>query len=306
MFRWLLSGALAAVLLHVVGRGLLASAIAHAPNQPLSVVPGDDPPPPELARYAALHGVRVEVGPPRAALSAWVLEPPDGRRARGTIVVLHGVRLDKRSMMPVATLLADAGYRSVLVDLRGHGHSSGAYLTYGVVESRDGMQLLDALESRGIELGPVGLHGFSYGGATAIHWAARDPRVRAVVAVAAFSSLRDVTRDYLRRYAPAIDPAVPRDWLDGAVDLGGRLAAFDPDAAAPARAAERLGAALLVLHGVDDPQVPPYHARALAHAAAGRAEVELRLLAGETHASVLADSRGAVKTAALRWFRDKL
>ena len=34
----------------------------------------------------------------------------------------------------------------MLVDLRGHGGSSGRWLTYGVVESRDLSQLIDQLE----------------------------------------------------------------------------------------------------------------------------------------------------------------
>jgi pimeloyl-ACP methyl ester carboxylesterase len=297
--RWALFATAALFALHVAGRAALASAIAHAPNRPLSHPPAQDVAPPRVS-----ESLRVRVGPPAALLSAWVLEPTGGLAPRGTVVVLHGVRLDKRSMLPAATALADAGFRAVLVDLRGHGRSSGDHLTYGVVESRDISQLLDALEARGMVLGPVGVHGFSYGAATAIHVAADDSRVRAVVAVSAFASLRGVVRDYLRHYVPELEPAVPRFWLDGAIDLGGRMARFDPDAAAPTRAARRLRASMLVLHGARDTQVPPHHAEILAKAAQGRATT--LLLAEQTHESMLADENRAVMNAALRWFSREL
>jgi pimeloyl-ACP methyl ester carboxylesterase len=207
-------------------------------------------------------------------------------------------------MLPTATALADAGFRSILVDLRGHGRSSGEYLTYGVVEARDVSQLLDALEARGMVLGPVGVHGYSYGGAVAIHLAARDARIAATVAVSAFSSVRGVVRDYLVRYAPKLAPAVSETWLDAAVDLGGQMAEFDPDAAAPARVAPNSKSRILLVHGTLDDQVPAYHADAIERSAPGR--VKKLLLPGETHASVLADGAHVVRDAACRWFEKEL
>lgn len=281
-----------AALTGAVGTVTVAWAVAHAPNGS-SAAATRDPCPPELG---AADSATLGVGP--TALSGWVAEPASP--ARGTVVLLHGVRLDKRSMLPSARSHLDAGYRVVLLDLRGHGGSSGGYLTYGVDDAHDVSGALDALEARGVRLGPVGVHGFSYGAATALELSARDPRVRAVVAVSSFASLRSVTRDYVRWQLPALAPAVPDVWLDSAVDLGALWAGFDADAAAPAQAAARTRAAVLVVHGSDDPQVSPDNARAIAQACAGRAE--LRLLSGETHASILADAKGEVRQAATRWF----
>ncbi|MCC6897394.1 MAG: alpha/beta fold hydrolase [Polyangiaceae bacterium] len=279
-----------------LGTVTVAWAVAHAPNGS-SAAAADDPCPPELGSATS---ATLSVG--RTALSSWIAEPTGP--ARGTVVLLHGVRLDKRSMLPSALSHLNAGYRVVLLDLRGHGRSGGGYLTYGVDDARDVSAVLDGLEARGIRLGPVGVHGFSYGAATALELSARDPRVRAVVAVSSFSSLRSVTRDYVRWQLPALAPAVPDAWLDSAVDLGALWAGFDADAAAPARAAARTRAAVLIVHGSDDPQVSPDNARAIAEACAGRAE--LQVLAGETHASVLADARGEVRLAATRWFGQHL
>src|SRR5579859_1113357 len=64
---------------------------------------------------------------------------------RGTIFLLHGYGLDKEAMMPWGLLLAQAGYRVVLVDLRGNGHSTGDQIYFGGIERTDMVQCLDAL-----------------------------------------------------------------------------------------------------------------------------------------------------------------
>ena len=52
-----------------------------------------------------------------------------------------------------------AGYRAVLVDLRGHGRSTGKYLTYGVQEAQDISQVIDALEQQQLIAGEIGVLG---------------------------------------------------------------------------------------------------------------------------------------------------
>lgn len=295
VFRWCSRALAVAAISGGLGTVTLAWAVAQSPNGSSASVQAD-PCPAELAAFG-----RAEVAS-FGALSTWLVEPP--RPARGTIVLLHGVRLDKRSMVPAAETFVGAGYRAVLVDLRGHGHSGGGYLTYGKSDARDVSALLDGLEARGLALGPVGVHGFSYGAATALELAATDGRVGAVVAVSSFASLRGVVRDYVRWQLPAFAPAVPELWLDSAVDLGALWAGFDADAASPADAARRSQASLLVVHGSDDPQVPVENARSIARASAGRAR--LVLLPGETHASILADARGKVRALARDWFDEQL
>jgi pimeloyl-ACP methyl ester carboxylesterase len=285
-------------LAHAATRYGVAAAVALAPNAAIAVPAFDRAPlPPALARHR-VDDFRVEVGPPRAELSGWVVEP--SAPARGTIVLLHGIRLDRRSLTDVGTAFADAGYRVVLADLRGHGASSGRYLTYGVTEASDISQLLDALARRGAPLGCVGAFGYSYGGAVAVELAARDPRVTSVVAVAPFASLREVVGDYRRRYLPWPLRSIPDAWFQSAVDQAGELAAFDPDATSPLRAAARSSARLLLLHGTADAQIPLRHSLALSQAAAPRSK--LVPVPGATHASVLADASGVVRRSAVEWF----
>jgi alpha-beta hydrolase superfamily lysophospholipase len=65
---------------------------------------------------------QVKVGPPEASLSVSVIEPEGGiEQTKGTVLVLHGVHTRSFWMLRQVKDLAGAGYRAVLVDLRGHG-----------------------------------------------------------------------------------------------------------------------------------------------------------------------------------------
>jgi pimeloyl-ACP methyl ester carboxylesterase len=249
--------------------------------------------PPELAER---HTERFEldVGPPSARMVSWLIEPSS--TPRGTIVLLHGVRSDRRSLAAMGIAIADAGYRSVLVDLRGHGESTGQYLTYGAVEAGDVSSLLDAVGQRG-ELGCVGAYGFSYGAAVALQLSARDHRLKAVVAVAPFASLREVVLDYRERYLPYPLRLLPDLWFEEALNQASQLALFDPERSAPLHAVSRSHAHQLLIHGTADTQVPLKHSQELALAAGPGAE--LMTVNGASHENLPFET---LSRAALAWY----
>lgn len=285
--------------LHWGARKAIASALAYAPNaERTGARPGSLPLPADLKARGA-STLEVAVGPPSATLVSWVLSP-QRPVSKGTIVLLHGVRTDKRSLIGVGEALADAGYRAVLVDLRGHGESSGRFLTYGEVETRDVSALLDALEARGTQLACTGVYGFSYGASVAVELGARDRRISAVVAVAPFSTLRGVVGDYRHKYLPGLLSPVPDAWFQGAVDDAARLADFDPDRSAPLLAVARSSAHLLLIHGTKDTQVPLRHSQALLAAARGNAF--LLTVPGADHVTMPADANGVVRRETVAWF----
>jgi len=69
-----------------------------------------------------------------------------GSPGRPAILLLHGYLQDKRSVTSWAVRFAQAGYRCALVDLRGHGASTGIHISFGAFESRDLQTVLDDLE----------------------------------------------------------------------------------------------------------------------------------------------------------------
>jgi pimeloyl-ACP methyl ester carboxylesterase len=176
----------------------------------------------------------VEVGPPVARLCYRVVEPADYHLTltstnwlehdrkefefdfhadvpgqsnvwtstpRGTVVLLHGYGLAQFSMAPWALRLAQEGWRCVLVDLRGHGRSTGKRIYFGVQETHDLSQLLDRLGQDRQLNEPMAAFGESYGAALALRWKTVEPRVRTVVAITPYAGLSNTVLNLCHEYA---------------------------------------------------------------------------------------------------------
>lgn len=228
--------------------GFFARRLAQAPNTyPFWLAPEA---PVELAfesEFLTNYPARfVDVGPPSARLHYRLVEPADyhlevsatnwlehGRphfkfsfRAavpgrtndwstapRGTVVLLHGYGVSQFTMAPWALRLAQDGWRCVLVDLRGHGKSTGRRIYFGVQEASDLSQLLDALARDGRLAPPVSAIGESYGAALALRWKAADPRIGSVVAIAPYAELSKAVLNICHEYAAWMPQACVRAGL---------------------------------------------------------------------------------------------
>jgi pimeloyl-ACP methyl ester carboxylesterase len=188
----------------------------------------------------------VEVGPPAARLCYRIVEPADyhltiistnwlrrGRKEfqfnfhaevpaksnlwtakpRGTVVLLHGYGLAQFAMAPWALRLAQEGWRCVLVDLRGHGKSTGRRIYFGVREPSDLSQLLDELAREHWLIEPVASVGESFGAALSLRWKAADPRVQMAVAIAPYASLSNALLNICHDYAGWVPKAILRAGL---------------------------------------------------------------------------------------------
>ncbi|HVT82313.1 MAG TPA: alpha/beta fold hydrolase [Phycisphaerae bacterium] len=249
-------------------------------------------------RGSTSNHLSIPVGPPSATLAAWINEP--STPARGTILLLHGFINDHSQVLPAAKALTAAGYRTVCIDLRGHGQSTGEHLTFGVDDARDLAQVTDYLQARNLCGKRVGVYGASYGAATAILFAGRDARVTAVVAVAPFSSLRAEAPYFGKHVLP-----VPGLFLSDAdyryvVNRMGRLAHFDPDDASPLAAIQETRAHVRLFHGDVDMIIPVEASRELAAAAPGR--TQLTILRGKGHLAACFDVFGELREESRGWF----
>src|SRR5262245_3999064 len=279
----------------------LGGLMVSAPNRLNPLAGARSTMPPAARRVLGIdQQIRVKVGPPEATINVSVIEPRETEVPKGTILVLHGVWDENMWLIGTAKMRARAGYRAVLVALRGHGGSTGDWLGYGVQEAEDLSQVINALRDRDLVEGPLGVWGISYGATTAIHLAGHDPRIRSVVAVAPFSNMRDVVPDYSRTILPGIGSLIPDETLQEAVTAGGQQAEFDPDLADAVAAIRRTEAPVLLLHGTEDWMVPPYHSMRL-HAAA-RDHSQLVMLPWTGHISIWFDPTSEVQTQSRQWF----
>jgi pimeloyl-ACP methyl ester carboxylesterase len=238
------------------------------------------------------------VGPPNASLAFWVLEPRPP--VRGTILALHGFITDHSQVAPAGRALQAAGYRVVLVDLRGHGKSLADHITYGVQDAKDLSQLTDYLQRRRLAGRSIGVFGTSYGAASAILFAGQDSRVKAVVAVAPFSTLREEAPYFGQHLMPLPGLFMSADDYITVVNRMGAEAGFDPDACSPLAAIAKTKAQVLLFHGTADLVVPSHASEELAAAAPGHSQ--LTLLPGKGHLALCLDWFGELRPQTQAWF----
>ena len=205
---------------------------------------------------------------------------PFSTHPRGTVVLLHGYGLDQDTMLPWALFLAQSGWNCVLVDLRGHGESSGERIYFGIREASDLTALISELMRREQVAAPINVVGVSYGAAVALRWATVDPRVNGVVVITPYSRLNDAIeglRSNFANWLPAgliqraarkipglvgvsFDGLDPQEWLqDNKIDALFVAAGDDP--VAPIKSVEalaiRAGAhPVITLPGISHEQAP--------------------------------------------------
>ena len=280
----------------------LGWAIAWAPNHGHALKPAEDPDTGMRSGFG-LRSLRVTTDP-GISMSILILDPAEGAVPRGTVFAVHGIRDRKESQLGLGRRLASYGYRVILPDLRGHGQSSGEWLSYGVKDRRDLSRVLDTLAGYGFVAGPVGAVGHSYGASTILQWAGMDSRVRAVVAVAPFADLRSVVPDYIHRYLNGLYWLIPASTVSSGIEEAGRLGGFDPDEASPLRSIPRVQGAVLLIHGAADRHIPESHSFRLQQAALPGSKLIIVRHAG--HYSINSKFGEVVRTEVREWFRKHL
>ena len=204
------------------------------------------------------------------------------REPRAGVVVVHGAGSAKERHFDFARQALARGMAALAFDARGHGASAGAF---GPGAIDDVLAMCDLMRDRAPH---VALRGSSLGGFCAIHAAARDPRVAAVVAVC--PAPESVLLSGLR--------AGRLSDMRLAAGVEGWLASHDLSEAAAALAPRT---ALLLVHAEGDEQVP-YASSEELYRAAGEPK-RLMLLPGGHHRSlqhdpeVQAESLGFVERA---------
>jgi dienelactone hydrolase len=109
-------------------------------------------------------------------LHGWYI--PSANRA--AIIVAHGLGGNRLGVLPIGEFLAKHGYGVLLIDLRAHGESDGTRYDYGW---RDILAAADFLTAQpDVDPERIGAFGSSLGGVMVVEGAARDQRIKAVIA----------------------------------------------------------------------------------------------------------------------------
>jgi dipeptidyl aminopeptidase/acylaminoacyl peptidase len=253
----------AAATLLLVGYTAVAGTAAQRFTSARRKAPVDDSPWARGVRFPARDGL--------ASIAAWYLPADPALNApRGAVVFVHGkdaCRGDelKGSTFELARELNGAGFAVLMIDLRGHGQSSRARLTYGERERFDVLGAVDWLRAQGHAR--IGVLGASMGAASTLLAAADEPAIAAVVADSAFADFGQMIQRQFSRLS-----RLPGFVLPGTLAICRMLTGVSLQRVRPLEAATRLaGRPCLLIHSAGDRFIPCADAEQLA--AVTRAEL---------------------------------
>lgn len=122
------------------------------------------------------------------------------------VLLMHGIRSDRRSMIDRARFLRNAGYASLLFDFQAHGESRGQYLTFGFLESKNARSAVSFLRSR-FHCKRIGVIGQSLGGAAAL-LGDKSLEVEAIILESVYSAIDTAISNRLRIKLGVVGPSL--------------------------------------------------------------------------------------------------
>ncbi len=197
----------------------------------------------------------VTIPGPAGSLPGWFVPARDGAPGPA-IILIHGWSSNRSRMLPNAEFLNAAGFHTLLFDVRGHGDNPPDPLPVTGAEFGEDAAAAAAHALSLPNVTAVGLLGHSMGGVGACLAAASEPRVGALVSVAAPADPRLLVRETFRMARLHIPAPIahPLAWLTARVYVrprGHRLAETSAR-----RAVARYSGPVLIIHGDEDEILP--------------------------------------------------
>ena len=166
--------------------------LSHSTNRKIGDLPSD------------LQGRSVEF--PSASgstIHGWWLA---GQPGRGAIILMHGVRDSRLSLLDRARFLSAAGYAVLLFDFQAHGESIGEQITFGYLESRDAQAAVKFVREN-LPQEKIGVIGISLGGAATL---LAEPKleVNAIVLELVYPTIKQAIQNRLHHYLSFVGDAL--------------------------------------------------------------------------------------------------
>lgn len=259
---------LAALLLAVL---VLAWVLAGWLSQPYRPAMGAAP--------QELGAIAVEIPTLQGVVRGWYAP---GIPGQGAVLLLHGVRADRRAMLPRALALHARGYAVLLIDLPAHSQSDGEMLSFGPREGLGVARALAWLQAQQ-PAEKVAVIAASLGGAALLVADLVQPP-DALVLEAVFPSMEAAVDNRVRAMlgplAPLARIATPLLLWQMPLRLG-----LDPYQLRPLDRLAAWNRPVMVLGGTEDRHTPPAETRQMAEAAsqAQQSAQPLWLVPGAAH-----------------------
>lgn len=166
-------------------------------------------------------------------LSSWYIPT---KNPKAVVIFVHGYATDnggKSEMLAESQFIHEAGYSTLLIDLRSFGNSEGNKISLGTKEWQDVAAAYDFAKSLPENKNKkIGLLGDSMGAATVIINAGKTGKADFVIAQVPFSSYKTLLQQQIRRekYPSLLVPVIlPFLRLAAGLDLGLNYESYSPD-----------------------------------------------------------------------------
>jgi len=234
-------------------------------------------------------------------LKGWYLPTQNSPQAP-TIIIAHGLGASKSDFIDLAETFINNNFNVLMFDFRAHGDSSGRATSLGLKEQQDITAAVDYIYTRTASTNKkIGLYGFSLGGAAGILTAARDTRIRAIVADTPFSSLKNISADIIKRtYHLPSGLFIPIANLFYRISFGDWM-----DRVSPLTAIKKISPRPVFLISSNiDAMTPVYHAERLLNAAA--APKKLWVIQGAYHGGTISSAGEEYTSKLIKYFNKYL
>jgi len=234
-----------------------------------------------------------------ATLHGWFMRPQEAND--DTVILLHGVSDNRLGMYGYGKWLLENHYSILLPDSRHHGNSGGL-ATYGVKEADDVHKWVDWIETNE-HPGCVYGMGESMGAAELLQSLAQETRFCAIVAESPFATFREVA--YARFGRPFhTGPWLGRTFFRPTIDAGFLYVRIryhvDMEAASPEETVTRSNTPVLLIHGLADRNIPPYHSDLIQRR--NPASIEVWKVPGAVHTGAYKAAPEEFDRRVLAWF----
>lgn len=230
-----------------------------------------------------------------ATINGWFIR---GKERAGAVILMHGVRANRLSMLDRARFLSHAGFSVLLFDFQAHGESSGDYITFGYLESRDAQAAVEFLRTnaQGEKIGVIGI---SMGGAATL-LASPSLDVNAIVLEMVYPTINQAVSNRLTmrlgQCAGMLTPLLT--W-----QLKSRLG-IDADALRPIHKVGEITVPKLFIVGAEDQHTTLEESRQMFNAAAE--PKELWIVERAAHVDLYAEKKEEYEQRVLSFFKMQL
>ena len=170
--KWVCAISLSLLLIVLGAAWIIGGKLVAPANRSVGSPPADFP--------AATVEIESKSG---STLAAWHLEVSG---SPATVILLHPIRADRRSMLNRARMLNEKGYSTLLIDLQAHGESPGKHITIGHLEKHDVLAAVEFVRNRQPQQ-KIGIIAWSLGGAAAL---LASPDIDAIVVESVYPEIK--------------------------------------------------------------------------------------------------------------------